>query len=195
MALNSGIMDFKDRPLAITDLEMTGLDPSVHEIIEIGLVVVDQKACRVLDTLDVKVKPEHPETVEKAAIAVNGYNADDWKDAVALKDAMEFYSAKTKDAIFCAHNVTFDWVFMSEAFKRTGVKNQMDYHKIDLLSLAWAKLKDSELRTLRLNGIAKFLGIAEEPNPHRAINGAMTAYEVYKQLFAAEADEPIAFEM
>jgi DNA polymerase III alpha subunit (gram-positive type) len=180
-------MDFKDRPLAITDLEMTGLDHSVHEIIEMGLVVADSKNCRIIDKLDVKVKPEHPETADATALAVNGYKAEDWNGALTLKEAMELFAAKTKDAIFCAHNVTFDWAFMHEAFKKTGVRNQMDYHRIDLLSLAWAKLKDSELRTFRLNGIAKFLGITEEPNPHRAINGAMTAYEVYKQLFSADA--------
>jgi len=30
--------------------------------------------------------------------------------------------------------------------------------------------------------VAKYLGIPEEPLPHRGINGTMTAYEIYKQL-------------
>jgi len=36
------ILNFKNRNIAITDLETTGLDPLKHEIIEIGLVLVKQ---------------------------------------------------------------------------------------------------------------------------------------------------------
>ena len=31
------------RPIAITDVETTGLDAVKHEIVEIGLVLIDQK--------------------------------------------------------------------------------------------------------------------------------------------------------
>jgi len=170
------------RPIAITDVETTGLDPTIQEIVEIGLVVIDQQTLEILDTLDIKVKPEHIETADEFALKLNGYNKTDWKNAITLKEAMSIYGEKTKDAIFCAHNVTFDWSFIFEAFRKTGIKNQMDHHRIDLFTMIWMKLRNLDFEKFSLNEVAKHLGIPEEPMPHRAINGTMTAYEIYKKL-------------
>jgi len=170
------------RPIAITDVEITGLDPTIQEIVEIGLVVIDQQTLEILDTLDIKVKPEHIETADEFALKLNGYNKTDWKNAITLKEAMSIYGEKTKDAIFCAHNVTFDWSFIFEAFRKTGIKNQMDHHRIDLFTMIWMKLRNLDFEKFSLNEVAKHLGIPEEPMPHRAINGTMTAYEIYKKL-------------
>lgn len=177
---------FFSRPIAITDVETTGFDSVTQEIIEIGLIVINQKTLEVFDTLNLKIKPEHLETANKEALEFNGYNALGWEQALTLKEAMAIYAEKTKDAIFCSHNVTFDWSFISEAFKKTDIKNQMDYHRIDLFTLAWAKLKNNGLQMFKLSEIAKFLGLSEEPMPHRAINGATTAYEIYKKLMSEE---------
>jgi len=171
-----------ERPIAITDVETTGLDFAIQEIIEIGLVVINQKTLEIIDTLDIKVKPEHIETADEFALKINGYNETDWKDALTLKEAMSIYGQKTKGAIFCAHNVTFDWSFIFEAFKKTGIENQMDHHRIDLFTMIWMKFRNSSFGKFNLNEVAKRLGVPEEPMPHRAINGTMTAYEIYKKL-------------
>jgi len=175
-------MEILTRPVAITDVETTGEDAEIHEIIEIGLVVVNQRTLEIIDTFETKVKPEHIETAEEAALKKNGYNAADWQNAISLKEAMTIYAPKTKDALFGAHNVFFDWSFIFAAIKKTGVKNVMDYHHIDLFTMAWLKLQNSGIEKLNMNEIAKFLGIGEEPWPHRAINGAMKEYEIYKRL-------------
>ncbi|MBI2591220.1 MAG: 3'-5' exonuclease [Candidatus Brennerbacteria bacterium] len=175
-------MKILERPIAITDVETTGLDPTIQEIIEVGLVLVNQQTLEIIDTLDVKVRPKHLETATEFALKLNGYNAIDWHNALALQAVMLIYSAKAKDAIFCAHNVTFDWSFILKAFNKTGVENLMDYHPIDLFTMALMKLRNSGLEKFNMNEVAKYLGIPEEPMPHRAINGAMTAYEIYKRL-------------
>lgn len=171
-----------ERPVAITDVETTGLDFHVHEILEIGLVLINQKTLEIIDKMNVKVKPEHMETADDVALQVNGYQEADWADAISLSEAMAIYSEKTKDAIFCAHNVTFDWSFIFEAFKKTGAKDQMDHHRLDLFTMIWMKMHNEQMERFNLNEAAKRLGVPEEPSPHRAINGAMTAYEVYKKL-------------
>jgi DNA polymerase-3 subunit epsilon len=175
-------MEILDRPVAITDVETSGLDPARCEIIDIGMVLVDQHNLKVIDRLNLKVKPDHPEVFSEEARKINGYNESGWQHALGLPDVMEVYSRKTKDAIFCAHNVTFDWAFIEAAFKKTGVKNLMDYHRLDLLTMAWLKFRNSGLKRLNMNEVAKFLGIPEEPLPHRGINGAMTEYEIFKKI-------------
>jgi DNA polymerase-3 subunit epsilon len=171
--------------IAITDLETTGTDPRLHEIIEIGLILIDQHSLIILDSLDLKVKPEHIETASESALKLNGYNAIDWQDSISLKETMELYSHKTSGALFCSHNVTFDWSFINEAFHITGVENKMDYHRLDLFTMAWVLLRKSNIEKFSLDKISSFLGLEEEQIPHRAINGARKAYEVLKRLVSS----------
>jgi len=174
-------MNLKDRNIAITDIETSGDIFTENEILEIGLVLVNSKTLEIIDTLNVKVKPEHIENAVPAALERNGYKEENWKEAVSLKEAMEQYASKTKDAIFYAYNVSFDWGFMNEAFRKTGVKNLMDYHRIDLMSMVYLKFRD-QLNSLSFNSISKLIGIPEEPMPHMALNGAKQAYYLLKSL-------------
>lgn len=174
-------MNLSDRNIAITDLETTGDVFGVHEILEIGLVLVNPKTLDIIDTLNVKIKPEHIENAVSAALERNGYKKENWNGAVTLKEGIEQYASKTHSAVFYAYNASFDWGFMSEAFKQTSVKNMMDYHRIDLMSMVYLKYKD-QLKSLSLNSISELVGIPKEPMPHSALNGAMQAYYLLKYL-------------
>ena len=46
--------------IAFVDLETTGLDPSRHDIIEIGIVRVDARTLEVLDEYEALVAPKPP---------------------------------------------------------------------------------------------------------------------------------------
>jgi DNA polymerase-3 subunit epsilon len=178
-------MDFRNKLIAMTDLETSGDIPSVHEILEIGLVVFDQKTFEVVDTLNIKVLPEHIDTAVPVALAHNGYKEENWRQAVSLASAMAQYAERTKDAIFCAYNVSFDWGFVNEAFRKTGIDNPMgtreNHDRLDVLTLAWQKgLKNSP--SFSLKAACAMFGVPPEPEPHSALNGAMTAFEVFKKV-------------
>ena len=49
-------MDFIDRSLVIVDLETTGLDPLVHEVIDIGAVRVDQASLDIEATFSARLR-------------------------------------------------------------------------------------------------------------------------------------------
>lgn len=175
------LTNLNEHPLAFTDLETTGDVFGEHEILEIGLVVADQKNLEIIDTLNIKVKPLNIKNAIPAALQRNGYKPEDWQDAVALKEAMEQYTQMSKGAIFCAYNATFDWGFLNEAFRKTGIKDMMDYHRLDLLSIAWERgMKEKGSWSLRL--ACEMFGVPPEPPIHRALNGAMTCFNLYKKL-------------
>jgi len=170
--------------IAVTDIETTGLDADVNEILEIGLVVFDDTNFEILDTFEIKVKPEHPEIHHPKAFEMNGYNEADWKDAVPLSVAMQTYQQKIDGTIFCAHNMNLDYSFIKKAFVRCGIEieRMFDRHQIDLFTVAWAKIPHDRMEKWHLPYICRYLGVPEEPKPHRGKNGATTAYEVYKKL-------------
>ena len=153
-----------------------------HEIIEIGLVLVKQPSLEIIETWETKVRPVHPETANKEANQINGYTPLEWSNAIGLREALMVYSQKTKDAIFCAYNVLFDYPFLQKAFRENKVSNLMDYHSIDIPTLVWSKLRNTKHDRMKLSLTAEYLGIPKEPEIHRAINGAMVAYQVLKKL-------------
>lgn len=175
-------MRFTDKPLAITDVETTGLDANIHEIVDIGLLVVNQKTLKVIDKYAVKIKPTNLKHAAKAALAVCGYNTGEWRNAVSLEVAMEIYSEKTKNCVFLAHNVFFDWSFITRAFQKTGIEDFTDYHRVDLFSVAWSRRNEFKFEKFNLAELCKQLGVKPEPKPHRASNGAMAALEVLRKL-------------
>jgi len=175
------MLSLNDTLIAMTDLETSGDVFGLHEILEIGVVVFNQKNFEIIDTLNIKVKPLNIKNAIPAALERNGYNEKDWSEAVSLGEAMEKYAEKTTGCIFSAYNATFDWGFVNTAFKQTKVQNKMDYHRLDVLSIAWEKgLKNSPKWNLSV--ACEIFGVLPEPMPHSALNGAMTAYELFKKL-------------
>lgn len=172
-------MRFADRPLAITDIETTGLDASIHEIIDLAVLLVDQKSLRVRDQYHSRVKPTRPRSGSKRALEVAGYNANTWRSAVDLETALTVYSSKVSGAIFVSYNVFLAYSFLDAGFKETGVEDPTDYHRIDIFTLAWSRLGPGPAN---LDNICKKLDIIPEPKPRRAMDGALKQLEVLRAL-------------
>ena len=172
-------MRFRDRPIAITDIETTGLDATVHEVIELAILVIDQNSLRILDRYHAKIKPRHIRTGAKKALEVVGYSEQAWRTAVPLEVALLAYAAKAKEAVFCSYNVYLAYSFLDAGFKLTGVEDPTDYHRLDLFTLAWSRLG---LVSPTLDSICKRLSIVPEPFPRRAMDGALKQLEVFKAL-------------
>jgi DNA polymerase-3 subunit alpha (Gram-positive type) len=170
-----------DHPFAITDIETTGDIFGYHEILEIGLVLCDPLTFDILDTYEAKIKPLHIEHSIDKALERNGYTPEDWVHAETLETVLKQYAEKTKHSFFCSYNVSFDWGFMNNGFKQTNISHTIDYHHIDIMSLALMKYRKN-LPNLSSNLISEKLDIPKEPLPHRALAGAMQSYHSMKKL-------------
>lgn len=172
-------MRFAERPLAITDIETTGLDAAVHEILELAVLVVDQKSLKVRGQYHTRVKPVRIRTAAARALEVVGYSSAAWRNAVDLETALTVYSEKAAGAIFVSYNMYLAYSFLDTGFKTTGVEDPTDYHRLDIFSLAWSRLGPGPAN---LDSICKRLGIVPEPTPHHAMDGALKQLEVLKAL-------------
>jgi len=173
---------FTKLPLAMTDIETTGLNPMVHEIIEIGCVILNPQTGETINEFEVKIAPLRISDAHPKALEVNGYRQEDWRYAVSLQDGLQQYADTIRGSVFCAQNATFDWSFLSNAFGREYINLDIDYHRLDLVSLSYAKLRDKGVMKYNLNSLAEFFNIAPEPFPHRALTGARIAAQVYTRL-------------
>src|SRR5690606_16292571 len=174
----------KKHNLAFIDLETTGLDPDVHEIIEIGGIVVKQipqngrgAKLEIIDECEDKVKPEQTAVADPEALRINGYNEAEWLFAADLKNVMQNVADKTQSANLVAQNVTFDWSFLNKAFKKTGVQNKMHYHKIDVINLAFTRFyHDPNIQYFNLKTLAEHFNIKNE-KAHTALADIKTTFE------------------
>lgn len=167
--------------LAFIDIETTGLDVLKHEIIEIGCVIVTPEL-QVVEEFELKVKPKHIERADATSLKISHYDKTAWKGAYALKDAMRTFSEKTKGIIMVGQNVAFDSSFLEHAFSKTKIKNSMHYHKLDTISIAWAKFhKDLDFEHFSLREMCLRFGI-KNVAPHTALSDARATLELYKKL-------------
>jgi len=175
-----------NRPIAITDVETTGLVPGYHEIIEIGLVLVNQPELDIITTFSAKVRPYDLDRLSPEAQKVNGFNEEEWKNALELEDAMYAYNSLVRNAMFAAHNVVFDWGFMASAYEELDIRPTLDYHRLDTLTLAWSRLRYTGQTKIGLGCLCDLLGVERENDPHRALGGALAVHRVMKKLMGDE---------
>ena len=166
---------------AFIDIETTGLNLRKHEIIEIG-VVLTTPTLEIIEEFEIKIKPENIESADPVALKVNHYDSALWTDAVSLKYAVEILSKKVADCIMVGHNVAFDAGFLEYAFNKTDILNPMHYHKLDTVSISWAKLhNDPSLERFSLHEMCVRFDIKNE-KAHTALSDARATYELYKKL-------------
>ncbi|MEK7572411.1 MAG: 3'-5' exonuclease [Patescibacteria group bacterium] len=169
--------------LAFIDIETTGLDITKHEIIEIGCVITTPKL-EIIEKFELKIKPEHIENADPVALKINHYDSVNWVLAYTLRNAMKIFSKKVKDCIMIGQNVSFDSGFLEYAFAKAEFKNNMHYHKLDTISIAWAKFHDNpDIDRFSLRELCKHFDIKNE-HPHSALSDAYATFELYKKLMS-----------
>ena len=182
----------KDTLLAFIDTETTGLDPNRHEIIELGLIVCKQVAVtgrgpklEILKEYEWKVKPTQIELAQEDALRINGYNETDWMFAYDLTAVMEEFAKATQSCTFVSHNLTFDYAFIMNAFKKSDVDSKMHYAKIDTISVAFARLYDTPQATaFSLRALCELFKI-DNSKAHTALSDTRALVAIYKKLMNA----------
>ena len=163
------------KPLAFIDIETTGLNPSLHEIIEISIIKVCPK--HGMTNYTSKITPVHIQLADARALEINGYNAKDWKGAPDAEMVMSRVSEMISGCILVGHNVRFDEEFLSETLHRHGMRCRYDRRMIDTVTLALEHLH--HLESVSMDSIRKYFGWQEG---HRARIDVLQTYVLYKRL-------------
>lgn len=182
--------------LAHIDVETTGLVAGWHEMIDIGLVMTDLEG-NVLDSLFVRIQPEHPERLSAGAFAVNAFDAKKWKTMGALSpvDAVDrilaFHKrvAGSKKTLMVAHNCRFDSAFLDHLFRRADHSwlEMYHYYVLDIPSMLWGLGE----RDLGGDELMKRYNVEDEPHVaeyHTGITGAMVNVRLYRALLQWRKD-------
>ncbi len=182
----------KESLLAFIDTETTGLNPDVHEIIELALIVCKQISVpgrgpkiEIIKEYEWKIKPARIDLAQEDALRINGYNETDWMFAYDLRPVMEEFAKATQSCTFVSHNLAFDYPFVINAFKRSDVDSKMHYAKIDTISVAFARLYDvTQATAFSLRALCELFKI-ENAKAHTALADTRALVAIYKKLMNA----------
>ncbi len=157
--LESVTMPIHKAKFCIVDIETNGSKPSLNQIIEIGAVMIEEG--REIAQFSSLV---HCDDLPESITQLTGIRLEDLKDAPSLKSVLEAFRLFIKDAIFVAHNVNFDYYFISYALEQAGFGPLLNRR---LCTIELAK-KCIEAPKYGLSALSEYLGVPFE-NHHRAL--------------------------
>jgi DNA polymerase-3 subunit epsilon len=104
----------QNRNLAIVDVETTGGNPIFHRVIEIGVLRVEKgEITRTFNTL---VNPE--QAIPEWITGITGIRDEDVSGAPTFDEIKDDVLELFEDAVFVAHNSSFDYKFLRGEFER-----------------------------------------------------------------------------
>lgn len=168
--------EIKQTEFVVFDLETTGLNPSQHDIIEIGAVKIKagEKIAEFETFIDID------KNVPAKITEITGINTSMLTGAPKLKAAIERFIDFIGDGVLVAHNADFDYGFLRTALQKLEI-NRKEYTVLDTLALSRALIKDS--KNYKLNTLAEYFSV-ELDDHHRALADADATAEILKKLLA-----------
>ena len=171
----------EDVPLAVVDVETTGLNPQTGDrVCEIAVLRVDPgEEPRLWVSL---VNPERP--IGAGAQAVNGIADEEVADAPLFGTLIAEINAGLDGAVLVAHNVPFDVGFLRAEYRRAG-RRFPTMQALDTLELARRCFR---FRRNGLGDVAWQLGVSA-PGLHRAAGDVWATYYVLQRMIEILYDE------
>ena len=164
-----------DCAFAVVDVETTGSGPSRGDrVIEIAVAVLSGGAVGVV--LDTLVNPERP--IPRVITGITRIAHDDVRDKPVFGEIADQVVDALAGRIFVAHNMRFDWSFVSTEIRRT-LHLALDGPRLCTVRLARRLIPG--LRSRNLDSVARYFGIEIE-NRHRAAGDATATAWVLSRL-------------
>ncbi len=188
--------------LCVIDTETTGLNPDVHEIIELCILYLDSffRIDESVPPFHMFITPQKPETMDDDALRVNKVSrVDVMKRGVhpfVVVDAFDnWFTNKLKPVKKIAplgHNYHFDQCFLKKFFTPDVYDTYFDYH-----------IRDTFVAATFLNDKADFTGrqfpfpkqklstlctrlMVENPAPHTALGDCIATAKCYQKLVQSD---------
>lgn len=170
----------EDAIFCIVDIETNGSRPEKHQIIEIGAVKIQNYA--IVDRFESLVKCNE---VSRHISEITGIFAEDTSEAPSLKKVLEEFRAFLGTAVFVAHDVKFDYSFISAMMERANMLPLMN-RSLCTIDLAERTISSYRYGLAYLN---EQLDLYKEATHHRALSDAITTAKLFKRTLKFIPDE------
>ncbi len=164
---------WKDLPLAVLDVETTGLDPKEDRITEVGIIRFENG--EVVEEYGKLVNPQMP--IPEESTNITGISDEDVKDAPSFEEIARGVHRRLQGVGIVAYNLGFDRAFVRNELERCGLEWPDKSPTLDPLIFARQFFKNH--RRKNLGAICELLDIPLE-EAHRATHDAtVTGHVLY----------------
>ncbi|MCD6433784.1 MAG: 3'-5' exonuclease [Sulfurimonas sp.] len=171
---NTKFIPIDEAEFCIVDIETNGSKIEKHQIIEIaGLKIKNGK---IIDRFESLVNCQE---INKHITEITGISIKETKDAPKLKDVLYSFKLFLGDAVFVAHDVKFDYKFISESLMKIGLEPLLNR---SLCSLALAERTLVSYR-YALSYLDSYFNLNPHATHHRAMSDVLTTYALFKMSF------------
>ena len=162
---------------AIVDLETTGGSPLYDRVVEIGIVLFEngQETRRFQSLVNPGVY------ISPKVSLIHGITNEMVENSPDFKSISSEILSLTENRIFVAHNVSFDYNFLKEEFKRIG----LDFDRRKICTVRLSKKLNPELRSHSLKNLCLHYGIRNE-KAHRALEDAVATTKILGELVSRQ---------
>ncbi len=172
-----------DFAFAFLDCEFGGLDPELHDITEVAVIVTDYRLAE-LGSAEWKVRGR-PERISAEAAEISGWTAEAWADAAPVRQVLTEVSEllpQGSTVVPAGQNVRMDVQFLELGYKSCKLPYPFDYHVIDLATLfyTWSLVTGEVVSALSLRQAALTAGLIEDSVPHRALADAVLTLDSFR---------------
>lgn len=160
----------KSQIYAVVDIETTGTDTTVDRIIQFGCVLI--QAGEIIARFATDINPN--QAISKKIQYLTGISNSRVQKAPYFEDvALTIYNLLA-DTVFVAHNIYFDYSFLTQELVRCGTP-KLKIPGIDTVELAQIFLPTE--KSFRLSDLSESLGLIHD-NPHQADSDAQVTAEL-----------------
>ena len=159
---------------AVVDMETTSTNKEIGKIIQFSCTFIKNK--KIETTFNTYINPlvSIDETIQQ----LTGITNDCVKDAPIFSDIAPYIYSLLQGCVFVAHNVNFDYEFLSFAFEKEGLP-PLQLQAIDTVELSQCLLPTME--SYRLSDLTKELNIEHE-HPHQADSDSQATARLFLYL-------------
>ena len=167
---------------AIIDVETTGGVARFERITEIAIVLHDGE--KVVSTFSTLINPE--KSIPPGITQLTGITNEMVEQAPKFYEVAKQIVELTEDAVFVAHNVSFDYNFIREEFARLGYT----FSRKQLCTVRLSRKVFPGLPSYSLSNLKRHFGISAARS-HRALDDTLATAELFERILAEQSGKTI----
>lgn len=180
--LNTRATSIKEQIFCVVDIETNAGKPKDGQIIELGAVKFQNG--KIIETYESLVYAKDiPEYIQE----VTGIKPEMLEDAPPLKTVLEEFKLFLDDAVFVAHDIKFDYKFISESLEQYDL-GKLENRKLCTIDLAKRIINAPKYG---LSSLKEYFNIEIEEH-HRALSDALSTTHILEELLE-KIDHKIVF--
>lgn len=139
-------MNFK-KDILLVDLEMTGLDPTKHEIVQLSAVLLDKKTLKEKSFFNSYIRATKWHSRNLVSMKINGIKKEWLENSPSLATVLKAFNKKfpAKKVVLSYYGGPLDMDFLRKAYAQNKIKWQFDYHYFNLWVLFYGVLASRDL--------------------------------------------------